>query len=186
MPSDSDDDDESQRPMLSDSGDDELDRPTTLHRGLLALICCYFLAFFQHVLAFVRKWSPFRHVGQHPLFSTRGSGIGNGEGTMATPSASIDENLGSISGKDDAARTPHFMPSLEVLDFWSHKRAVREHRRYCDNLCWEYLPSLREIRIEIQVPLGASDEEVEKMEAALRCAADVHPNRPTLHISHLL
>ncbi|CAO1943300.1 unnamed protein product [Urochloa humidicola] len=180
MPSHSDDDDESQRPMASNSGDDELDRPMKLQRGLLALIYCYFLAFFQHVLAFLRKWSLVRQVGQHPLISTRGSGPGNGEGAIATLSASTDENKGSISSKDDAA-TPRFMPRLEVLHFCARQRAVREHRRYCDNLCWEYLPSLREIRIEIE-DWFASDEEVEKMKAALRCAADVHPNCPTLHM----
>ncbi|CAM0149558.1 unnamed protein product [Urochloa decumbens] len=175
--------DESQRPIASDSGVGELDRPMKLHRGLVPLIYCYFLAFFQHVLAFVRKWSLFRQVSQHLLISTCGSGSGNGEGAIATPSASVDENKGSISSNDDTA-TPRFMPSLQKLHFLAHIQAVRDHR-YCNNLGLEYLPSLREISVEILIPRDASDAEVERMEAALRCAADFHPNRPTLHMEKL-
>ncbi|CAN6226863.1 unnamed protein product [Urochloa humidicola] len=166
MPSHSDDDDESQRPMPSDSDDDdELDRPMKLQRGLVALAYCYLLAFFQHVLAFVvRKWPTLvRQVGQHPLISSPG----NGEGAIATDSASVDENKGPFSSKDDAAATPRFMPSLQVLHFCARERAICNHR-YCNNLGLEYLPSLREFSVEIRVPRDGSGAEVDKLEAALR------------------
>ncbi|CAL4985821.1 unnamed protein product [Urochloa decumbens] len=149
--------------------DDELatDRTRKLQHWLVRLACYCLLALFQQVVAFVRrKWFI--------------SGPGNGRDATAMPSASVDENKAS---KDDAA-IPRFMPRLQVLHFHARQRAVREHRRYCHNLGLEYLPALREISVDIEVPdRWASDAaDGEHMEAALRCAAELHPNRPTIHI----
>jgi disease resistance protein RPM1 len=73
---------------------------------------------------------------------------------------------------------PAFMPHLQKLSFIVYVRALRD-RCYSDNFGLEYLPSLREI--EVQILCTAA--EVVQVEAALRRAANVHPNRPILVIS---
>nr|CAB3490408.1 unnamed protein product [Digitaria exilis] len=153
-------------------GEDDIAMPAVIAAdgdGLLALAYYCLLAFIQHALAFVRKW----WLLGYPLISTRGSGPGNGEDAIAMNSASVDENKSSICTKDDTA-TPRFMPRLQVLHFCAH--------RYRGKLGLEYLPSVQEIRVDIKLRHDASFAEVRKMEAALSRVANVHPNRPTLHI----
>jgi disease resistance protein RPM1 len=68
-----------------------------------------------------------------------------------------------------------------MLSFLVYVRALRDHC-YSDNFGLEHLPSLREIEVEI-LYTAASAEEVDQVEAALRHAANVHPNHPVLVIS---
>jgi len=142
-------DDELQRPLLS--------QPSKLQHGLVAM-AFYFLALFQNIMAFVKKWS-IKKVAQQPLVSDHGSAPRNGDDHSAIPSVSHDEKKG-------------FMQSLEVL----HCSASRHP--YYDNLGLENLPSLREIHVEI-----SENGEEEKVKAALRVQAQLHPNRPALHIT---
>ncbi|KAJ1277310.1 hypothetical protein BS78_05G285000 [Paspalum vaginatum] len=119
----------------------------------------------------------------------------DGYGDIAMPSTSPDElqtsmrfdsgheKKGSICRKGAAAIAPPlFMPSLETIEFRVHHWAVEDHRYY-DNLNLDYLSSLRKIDVIIDPPDGTPGEELEKVEVALRRAADRHPNRPTLRAS---
>jgi hypothetical protein len=45
-----------------------------------------------------------------------------------------------------------------------------------------HLPSLENVEVQLY-PCGATDAEVTEAYAALRAAADNHPNRPSLEIS---
>ncbi|XP_066336200.1 disease resistance protein RGA5-like [Miscanthus floridulus] len=71
------------------------------------------------------------------------------------------------------------MPNLEVLDLNVRLRALKDnYSDYCGNIGLEYLPSFRELRVEINrkdVPVAESDAAL----AALRDACNVHPNHPT-------
>jgi hypothetical protein len=88
-------------------------------------------------------------------------------------------STGAISSSGTAG--PTFMPHLQMLSFLIYVRALRDHC-YSDNFGLEHLPSLREIEVEI-LYTAASAEEVDQVEAALRHAANVHPNHPVLVIS---
>ncbi|KAJ1256685.1 hypothetical protein BS78_K335500 [Paspalum vaginatum] len=123
-----------------------------------------------------------------PLFDSEGDEL---QRSMSAASDDDHENKeeGSIFiGKEGATTTPRrslFMPSLQVLQFQIFGKAALDHR-YCDNLMgWEYLSSLREIRVSIYKPSDADAAQLETVEAALRRAADEHPNRPTLDIRYI-
>lgn len=102
------------------------------------------------------------------LFCTTDNGVSfllwDGEDILV-PSDSNDDKL------QTSVLRP-FMPSLQVLYFRVREKAVRNFP-YCCNLGLEYLSSLQEI--EVDIPKA-------KVEAALRRAADEHPNRPALHV----
>lgn len=170
--------------------DEESDIPppfqhtSKLQYGLAAL-AYYVLAFFQYVLGFVKKWSSKQVVEQPPICSL-GSSHGNGEDPIAMTSISNDENKGSICGNSTEA--PRFMPTLQVLRFQVSVRTMpmREDHRYCDNLGLEYLSSLHKIEVCI-LPLPRDTWGYQRdLEAALRRAVQVHPNRPTLHFLRVI
>lgn len=69
------------------------------------------------------------------------------------------------------------MQDLHVAEFGVRDNAIEDHR-YCDNLALEYIPSLRQINVMIVYGRDARD----KVNAALRRTAQVHPNRPTICI----
>lgn len=67
-----------------------------------------------------------------------------------------------------------FMPCLQVLRFELEFFAIWDHR-CCDNLGFEYgLPSLQEIVVDVVVD--------DRITAALRRAAEAHPNRPAFRV----
>jgi hypothetical protein len=184
MPSVSDDelrsDDEMQSPTPSVSHDDELHRPlksSKLQQGLAA-VASYLLAFFLHVLAYVKRW-PLKLMGQHPLPENRDSSPGTPykNDPAATPSVSDDENKGSTSC-DGAAAAPHFMPSLQVLHLDIHD--LNHFPNWMDNLGWEHLSSLWEINASLE--RERLFDPINILETKLRRAAVVHPNHPTLHM----
>ncbi|CAN6226864.1 unnamed protein product [Urochloa humidicola] len=84
-------------------------------------------------------------------------------------------------GNKCTAAAPPFMPSLQMISFIVYVRALRDHC-YCDSFGLEYLPSLREIDVDI-ICTAATDVEVVQVEAELRREANVHPNRPIIVIS---
>jgi hypothetical protein len=67
------------------------------------------------------------------------------------------------------------MPSLQVLLFYVPKMAVTDPRYY-DDIGLEYLSWLQKITVIIH--LGSSEDNKNRVEAALRRAAQVHPNSP--------
>ncbi|CAN6363428.1 unnamed protein product [Urochloa humidicola] len=83
--------------------------------------------------------------------------------------------LSSQSGKGDA---PTLMPRVQMLRF---SVDVTEVKGGCSSLSLEYFASVRDVNVEINCS-SATAAEVEKVEAALRHAADVHPNRPELKV----
>jgi disease resistance protein RPM1 len=104
----------------------------------------------------------------------------------STPPVSDEEKKqGSIStreGDGEGAATPRFMPRLQVLYFQVCGQVVREPR-YCDNLGLKFLSSLQEISVYIDTPYGFyTSMQVDEVKEALRTAAQVHPNHPTLRI----
>jgi hypothetical protein len=151
--------------------DEELRGPlqwrSILQHGIAA-IAYYLLAFFHLVLAFLKK-QPHRSVGHHPMISNPGTAtaLNREDPSVAMPSISEDGNKGTICSKG-------FMPNLQVLHVTVRGRAIQDHR-YRNNLGWEYLSSL--------YGWDYYDyREDDKVEAVLRRAAQVHPNRPTLRI----
>lgn len=60
-------------------------------------------------------------------------------------------------------------------------RALKDGKGGCGNIDLEYLSSLRKVYMYINCE-GASFVEVVEVEAALRKALKVHPNRPTLQV----
>ncbi|CAN6226858.1 unnamed protein product [Urochloa humidicola] len=84
--------------------------------------------------------------------------------------------LGSGRNKDVA---PTLLPSLQNLDFGIDVQDFKHNGNGSVSL--EYFASLQYGRVSINCE-GASAAEVEQVEAALRRAADVHPNRPTLEV----
>ncbi|WVZ48973.1 hypothetical protein U9M48_000358 [Paspalum notatum var. saurae] len=106
-------------------------------------------------------------------------------GSAAASSNNDDENNkeeaedANVGRKGAAAPRPRcFMPSLQELE----SRMRRHLRRYCDDsLGWEYLPSLREVQVDMWPQTDEADACV-KVEEKLRSEADAHPNRPALRI----
>jgi disease resistance protein RPM1 len=95
-------------------------------------------------------------------------------------------HFGSETTVCKAARlTPTLMPSAQKLWF---KLYVQEFIKDCNHdsdrvsLALEYLASLQNVEVYIYSDGDSSAAEVEQVEAALRRAADAHPNRPTLKL----
>ncbi|CAO2145219.1 unnamed protein product [Urochloa humidicola] len=84
--------------------------------------------------------------------------------------------LGSGRNKDVA---PTLLPSLQNLDFGIDVQDFKQDGN--DSVSLEYFASLQCVTLRVYCQ-GASAAEVEQVEAALRRAADVHPNRPTLEV----
>ncbi|CAN6381922.1 unnamed protein product [Urochloa humidicola] len=84
--------------------------------------------------------------------------------------------LGSQSGKGVA---PTLMPSAQMLKF---RVLVPEFMCICDSFSLEYFASVRNVSVQLECT-GVSTAVVEKAEAALRHAADIHPNRPKLEVT---
>ncbi|CAN6382161.1 unnamed protein product [Urochloa humidicola] len=84
--------------------------------------------------------------------------------------------LGSGRNKDVA---PTLLPSLQELTFWIDAHDFNKDGD--GSLSLEYFASLQQCKVTIGRS-GATAVEVEQVEAALRRAADVHPNRPTLEV----
>jgi len=76
---------------------------------------------------------------------------------------------------------PTIMPGLEFLEFFFFARTMKDCNGYCSNTGLEYLTALQKVTIRIGCE-GVSAAEVEKAGGALRHAAEVHPNRPTLEL----
>ncbi|XP_066317151.1 disease resistance protein RGA5-like [Miscanthus floridulus] len=75
------------------------------------------------------------------------------------------------------------MQRLEILDF--HFNVLLQSGADSDSdfdFGLENIPSLQQVNVQINY-LDAFPEEVEEVEAALRHAINVHPNRPIIHIS---
>ncbi|CAN6363366.1 unnamed protein product [Urochloa humidicola] len=87
--------------------------------------------------------------------------------------------LGSQSGKGVA---PSLLPSAQTLDFLVN---AREFKGRCDSLRLECFASVRSVSVEIDCS-HASAAVVEEVDAAVRHAADVHPNRPTLEVTRTM
>jgi disease resistance protein RPM1 len=98
-------------------------------------------------------------------------------------------HFGSETTVCKAARlTPTLMPSAQELRF---KLYVQEFIKDCNHdsdrvsLALEYLASLQNVEVYIYSDGDSSAVEVEQVEAALRRAADGHPNRPTLQVTRI-
>jgi disease resistance protein RPM1 len=87
-----------------------------------------------------------------------------------------EKTEGSVSNREGDRAAPRFMPRLQVLQFRVLRQAAWDPR-YCSNLGLEFLSSLQVIRVTIEI-----SEQVKEVKAALRSAAQVHPNHPTLYL----
>ncbi|CAM0877184.1 unnamed protein product [Alopecurus aequalis] len=79
---------------------------------------------------------------------------------------------------------PGATPSLECICFHVHVRALKEANFDLDLVSLETLPCLRHVRVEIDCS-GSTATEVDEVEAAVRRAVDIHPNRPILVLQRL-
>ncbi|EES10297.1 hypothetical protein BDA96_05G243800 [Sorghum bicolor] len=104
-----------------------------------------------------------------------------GLGTSRT-CVSDDENRGStICSQGAATEAPRFMPRLQVLNLDLRSLfAIPNWLNNC-NLGWEHLSSLQEINADLEY---AGVKNI-ILEMALRRAASVHPNHPTLRMKIL-
>ncbi|CAL4990792.1 unnamed protein product [Urochloa decumbens] len=102
--------------------------------------------------------------------------IWGGKGNMAVfGSKAEDESSRSVA-------PPPVMPNLQRLHFAVPVRALyKDGNGGCDNLRLECLPSLRNVEVDI-LCFGATDDDVEKAEAELRHAAQLHPKGPMLEL----
>jgi disease resistance protein RPM1 len=193
-------DDELQSPMPFVSHDDELHIPlerSSQLRQELATVPYYLHAFFLHVLAYVKRW-PHKLIGQDPLPSNPAPSHrivnGNGEDPAVMLSTSHAESMGSICSQG-AAAAPRFMPNLQVLHLgvscdYFHKvlsglslgGIKQTDPSWVYNLGWEYLSSLREINADLSLDISMRRGFHNILEKALRRAAEVHPNHPTLNL----
>ncbi|KAF8645094.1 hypothetical protein HU200_066210 [Digitaria exilis] len=70
---------------------------------------------------------------------------------------------------------PPVMPNLQELNFEVPVRALyKDGNGGCDNLGLEFLPSLANVHVDVNSE-GAPADDVEKAEAELRNAAQLHP-----------
>jgi len=77
------------------------------------------------------------------------------------------------------------MPNLEELQFSVSVAKLMENNVVSfEGLGLDYLPSIRRVKVHFWCD-GAFKEDVEREEAALRDAIQVHPNRPALQTLHL-
>ncbi|RLM69671.1 putative disease resistance RPP13-like protein 3 isoform X1 [Panicum miliaceum] len=90
--------------------------------------------------------------------------------------------LGSGKRKDGVGVAPTLLPRVHKLRFEVRVREFKDgNNDDYGNLGLEYFASLQYATVTIDCR-GASAAEVEELEAALRRAAEVHPNRPTLEV----
>ncbi|CAN6363427.1 unnamed protein product [Urochloa humidicola] len=85
-----------------------------------------------------------------------------------------------LGSQSDKAIAPTLMPSAQTLEFTVLPRA--KYRPSCFSL--EYFASVQNVSVQINC-VGASAAAVEEVEAVLRHAADVHPNRPKLEVKRI-
>ncbi|CAN6362574.1 unnamed protein product [Urochloa humidicola] len=84
--------------------------------------------------------------------------------------------------KDGKGRiAPTIMPGLEFLELFFFVRTLKDCNDDCSHIGLECLTALRKVTVRIGCQ-GASVSEVEEAEAALRHAAEVHPNHVTLEL----
>jgi hypothetical protein len=76
------------------------------------------------------------------------------------------------------------MPSIQKLGFTVCVQEMKDgnHNDDCVSLALEYFASLHNVKVCIDCDDDSSRAEVEQVEAVLRRAADLHPNRPTLEV----
>ncbi|CAN6226827.1 unnamed protein product [Urochloa humidicola] len=105
--------------------------------------------------------------------------IWSGKGKMAfVGSKAEDESSRSVA-------PPPVMPKLERLRFCVPVRTLyRDGNGGCENLRLECLPSLRKVKVSI-LCYDATRDDVEKAEAELRHAAQLHPKGPMLELQRL-
>jgi hypothetical protein len=80
---------------------------------------------------------------------------------------------------------PTLMPSAQKLSFYVYvQEFIKDghHEDDCVSLALEYYSSLQYVWVGMDCE-NASCAEVEQVEAALRRAADAHPNRPAITTS---
>jgi disease resistance protein RPM1 len=88
--------------------------------------------------------------------------------------------------KAAAGLTPTLMPSAQELWFTLYvQEVIKDGNHDSDrvSLALEYFASLQNIDVDIYYDGASSAAEVEQVEAALRRAADAHPNRPRLELN---
>jgi disease resistance protein RPM1 len=84
-----------------------------------------------------------------------------------------------------AGLNPTLMPSAQQLWFQLYvQEFIKDGNHDSDrvSLALEYFASLQNVEVYIHYDGASSAAEVEQVEAALRRAADAHPNRPTLKL----
>ncbi|CAO2142929.1 unnamed protein product [Urochloa humidicola] len=103
--------------------------------------------------------------------------IWSGEGDMAfVDSKAEDESSRSVA-------PPPMMPNLQRLRFSVPVWALyKDGNSGCDNLRLECFPSLRNVEVDI-LCVGATDDDVEKAEAELRHATQLHRKGPMLELN---
>ncbi|CAN6373707.1 unnamed protein product [Urochloa humidicola] len=103
--------------------------------------------------------------------------IWSGQGNMAFVGSKVeDESSRSVA-------PPPVMPKLERLRFSVPVGALyRDGNGGCENLRLECLPSLRKVKVRI-LCYDATRDDVEKAEAELRLAAQLHPKGPMLELN---
>jgi disease resistance protein RPM1 len=95
--------------------------------------------------------------------------------------------IGRKRKKDDCRVVPAVvvMPNLEELLFSVSVEELMENNVVSfEGLGLDYLPSIRRVEVHFWCD-GAFKEDVDREEAALRDAIQVHPNRPALKTYHL-
>jgi disease resistance protein RPM1 len=92
-----------------------------------------------------------------------------------------EDDVVAFGSQKGIVRAPAVMPNLQMLEFLVDVRALIRNNGSCDKLGLEYLPLLREVKVEL-LCRGAFADDVERQEAALRHAIEAHPNGPALQI----
>jgi len=95
--------------------------------------------------------------------------------------------FGSSTEDESSSRSvpPTVMPNLQDLEFRVPVRALyKDGNGSCRSLGLHCLPSLRGVTVYVDCE-GASPDDVEKAEAELRHAAQLHPNSPILDLQKL-
>jgi len=95
--------------------------------------------------------------------------------------------FGSSTEDESSSRSvpPPVMPNLQYLEFHVPVRALyKDGNDSCHSLGLHCLPSLRNVTVYVDCE-GASPDEVEKAEAELRHAAQLHPNSLGLYLERL-
>jgi disease resistance protein RPM1 len=84
-----------------------------------------------------------------------------------------------------AGLTPTLIPSAHELWFTVYAQEFIKdgnHDNDCVSLTLDYFASLQNVHVSVNYDDDSSAAEVEQVEAALRRAADAHPNRPILKL----